>query len=267
MFTLFNFLPPELRFSIWKLSLPGQRWINKFPVPNLPIAMLVCHESRTIALQSYSSITNHPYAYIDWKYDIINADFLGDFESFLTPFEMSRIQNLAIRRFDPDDDNPSTIWQRNPTYRGWPLCAFRFNCSVTPWGGSDHRLWVLDEEKLKSLTSCFLIVPARNQMIFLGGKIMGYEDVVSTMQADLQCSKKLSADSSICSCHSSVHPGIQLVQEIAGYESMRLVDLRWKSLTGWVRGTGCVLLWMMDIRCDIDTMTFYDFNSWLYIVA
>lgn len=61
---------------------------------------------------------------------------------------------------------------------------------------------------------------------------MGYDDVVSTMQADLHCSKKLSADSSICNCKSSVHPGIQLVQEIAGHKGMRLVDLRWKELTG-----------------------------------
>ncbi|KAG9228815.1 hypothetical protein BJ875DRAFT_446533 [Amylocarpus encephaloides] len=215
-FSLFSSLPPELRFDIWKQSLPEPRWINKLHASRAPVAI-------------FSAISNNPCGYIDWKTDIIDADFFGGFENVFAPEDISRIRNLAIRRFDPEDNNPGTIWQRNPTYRGWPLCAFRFNCNTAPWGSSDLRGCVLDEKKLKSLTSCYLIVPARNQMIFLGGKILDYGDAVSTMRVDLQASKKFSKDSSLCSCESKVHPKVNLVQEISGHDGKRLVDLMWKS--------------------------------------
>ncbi|RDL36347.1 uncharacterized protein BP5553_05699 [Venustampulla echinocandica] len=213
LYNTFSSLPTELRLLIWKATLPGPRWINQFPFSSAPVALSVCHESRMVALQSFSPISNHPYSYIDWSHDIIDADFLGDFECILSEADIARIHNLAIRRFDPDDDNPATIWQRNPTYRGWPLCAFSFNCSTGPWGAPDLRGWVLSEENLQSLESCLLIVPAKRQLVFLGGKIMGYTEVLRTMEADLQESKKLTAGSARCACQSSIHPRVRLVQE------------------------------------------------------
>ncbi|KAF4611322.1 hypothetical protein G7Y89_g15692 [Cudoniella acicularis] len=229
-FTMFPLLPTELRLEIYKLSLPGPRWIKKFPFLPAPAALSVCHEFRDVALRKYTPISNHPYSYIDWSQDIIDADFLGDFECILDAVDIARIQNLVIRRFDPDDDNPATIWQRNPTYRGWPLCAFRFNCSSLPWGAPlrgipSSRDWVLNQCIMKSLTNCRLIAPAKTQLIFLGGKIMCYDEVLKTMQEDLEDSKKLTDGKSCCDCQSCVHPQIKLVEEICGSDGPTLIDI------------------------------------------
>lgn len=229
-FTMFASLPTELRLEIWKMSLPGPRWINKFPFKAPPVALSICHESRYVALQKYTPISAHPSSYVDWSQDIIDADFLGDFECILDEVDIARIQNLVIRRFDPDDDNPATIWQRNPTYRGWPLCSFRFNCNSFPWGAPlrdvpGTRGWVLNPQIMKSLTNCQLIVPAKNQLVFLGGKIMCYEEVLKTMQDDLRDSKKLTAGEGACCCQSCVHPEITLVQEIWDEGGPTLVDI------------------------------------------
>jgi hypothetical protein len=139
LFSIFSSLPAELRIQIWKHTLPNQRWLNKLPFPLPPVTLSICHESRQVALQSMTSLYHVPYAYVDFSSDVIDADFLGDFECTLTESEIAAIQNLSIRRFDPESDNPATVWQRNPTYRGWPLCAFRFNCSTPPWGVPDLR--------------------------------------------------------------------------------------------------------------------------------
>jgi hypothetical protein len=138
-FTMFSLLPAELRVQIWQHTLPDQRWLSKLPFPRPPVALSICQESRQVALKNLTPLYRDPYAYVNFSCDIIDADFLGDFECTLTETEIASIQNLAIRRFDPESDNPATVWQRNPTYRGWPLCAFRFNCSTPPWGTPDLR--------------------------------------------------------------------------------------------------------------------------------
>lgn len=74
-FTLFPLLPTELRLKIWNLTIPGPRTVtihyktrplkkhqgNAFPSsrwispdPN-PLPLQICHESRTIALKSYTA--------------------------------------------------------------------------------------------------------------------------------------------------------------------------------------------------------------------
>src|SRR6266536_5995153 len=68
--TTFSSLPPELRFQIWENTFPEPRWLHRLPLPPPPIALSICQESRLVALQNFSPVSNNPYCYINWSTDI-----------------------------------------------------------------------------------------------------------------------------------------------------------------------------------------------------
>jgi hypothetical protein len=222
-FPSFSLLPTELRLKIWEFTLPPPRWINFAVPPSPPIALSICHESRYIALRKFSSISHphSPNSYINYSSDIIDARILDA----IPGTSHSRIQNLSVRRFDPDDGNPATIWQRNPKYQGWPLCSFRFNCSSVT--GEDVEYYgkrLLNTRKLEGLKTCFVIVPAREQWIFLDGMIKCYVDTVRTMKTDMEASSGVCRGNVKCACGVRVHPEIKLVEEIAGENTLSILD-------------------------------------------
>jgi hypothetical protein len=222
----FFLLPAELRLQIWEATLPNPRWINSAAPPDPPVALFICRESRSITLCKFSRISrfHSPNVYINWNSDIIDASILGKPNSIIPEGSLHLIQNLAIRRFDPDDENPATIWQRSPRYQGWPLCSFRFNCSVTGEDVEYYGKRLLNAEKLKGLRACFVIVPAREQWIFLDGIIKSYVDTVRTMKADMEASSGVCKGKVKCTCGAKVHPEIKLVEEIAGENTLSILD-------------------------------------------
>jgi hypothetical protein len=235
--TTFSSLPPELRFQIWEETFPEPRWLHRLPLPPPPIALSICQESRLVALEKFATLSNKPYSYIKWSTDTIDADFLAGVEFSFSESDINKIKNIAIRRFDPESSYPGTIWQRNLRFKEWPLCSFRFNCSDSPWGSQGLSGWVLDQGKLKSLKTCHLIVPAKDQLVFLEGKIIGYDEVLVTMRADKAASQR------IISGMTRAHAMRRHTQRLGSLE--RWLEL--KALASWKFGQR-IVTWALDKR-------------------
>jgi uncharacterized protein YqkB len=62
-------------------------------------------------------------------------------------------------------------------------------------------------------------------MVYLGGKIMDFEEVIKTMRTDLDASSKLMTNSTACACQSPCHPEIQLVEEVTHSNVPSLIPL------------------------------------------
>lgn len=98
-------------------------------------------------------------------------------------------------------------------------------------------LGVLDQGKLKSLKTCHLIVPAKDQLVFLEGKIIGYDEVLVTMRADKAASQRIISGMHSCAYNASTH------QRLGSLE--RWLEL--KALASW-KFDQRIVTWALDKR-------------------
>jgi hypothetical protein len=83
---------------------------------------------------------------------------------------------------------------------------------------------LLNARKLEGLKTCFVIVPAREQWIFLDGMIKCYVDTVRTMKTDMEASSGACRGNVKCACGAKVHPEIKLVEEIADENTLSILN-------------------------------------------
>ena len=87
-----------------------------------------------------------------------------------------------------------------------------------------YRERLLNTGKLTGLKTYFVIVPAREQWIFLDEMIKCHVDTVRTVKADMGASRGTCRGNVKCSCGAKVHPEIKLVEEIADENTLSIMD-------------------------------------------